>query len=108
MFTNRAGCTIYEKTVQNRAPTYVRREVGAVYWEDTQEQDSGADRKPQNKAFISIPITSIGSYLPKKGDRIVGEIIGAEQPPDTAMTINAVSDFRFGSPVTQHIEVTAE
>ncbi len=108
MFTNRAGCTIYEKTIQNRAPTYTCHELGAIYWEDTQEQDNGADRKPHNKAFISIPVTSIGSYLPKKGDRIIGEIIGDEQPPDTAMTIKAVSDFRFGSPVTQHIEVTAE
>ena len=108
MFTNRAGCTIYEKTIQNRAPTYTRRELGAVYWEGTQKQNNGTDRTPQNNAFISIPVTSIGNYLPKKGDRIVDELIADEQPPDTAMTIKAVSDFRFGSPVTQHIEVTAE
>ncbi len=108
MFTNREGCTLYEKTIHNRAPTYIRRELGAVYWEDKQGQQSGADRTPQNNAFISIPVTSIGSYLPKKGDRIVGEVIVDEQPPPTAMTVMSVSDFRYGSPAAQHIEVIAE
>lgn len=98
MYTNRPGCTVYEKTIQNRAPTYIRHELGAVYWEEKQEQQSGADRRPQNKAFISIPITSLGDYIPKKDDRIVGEIVSDEQPQKNAMTIMSVSDFRYGSP----------
>ena len=107
MFTNRAGCTIYEKTVQNRAPTFVRHDVGAVYWEDTKEQEGGADRSPQNKAFVSIPVSSI-DYNPKAGDKIIGSIIADTQPPANAMTVMSVSDFRYGSAFVQHIEVNAE
>ena len=58
MFTNRSGCTIYERTVQNRSPTFIRHEVGAIYWEDKISQENGSDRKPENHAFISIPITA--------------------------------------------------
>ena len=60
------------------------------------------------EVFISIPALSAGSYVPKTDDRIVGEIITDEQPPNTALTITAVSDLRFGSGAGQHIEVTAK
>lgn len=106
MFTNREGCTIYEKTVQNRAPTYIRHTTGAVYAETTSAQESGSDRKPDDEVFVSIPADSV-TYVPKKDDRIVCSIIDDEQPPVTAMTIMSVKDFRFGSPFIQHIEVTA-
>ena len=108
MFTNREGCTLYEKTIHNRAPTFIRRELGAVYWEEKQEQNSGADRSPRNEVFVSIPVTSVKGYIPQKDDRIVGEIISDEQPPNTAMTIMSVSDFLYGSPSAQHIEVIAK
>ena len=107
MFTNRQGCTIYEKTVQNRAPIFIRHEVGAVYWEDTKAQENGSDRTPQNSAFVSIPVTSI-SYEPKSGDKIVGSVIPDEAPPPTALTIMSAEDFRFGSPAVRHWEVTAK
>ena len=107
MFTNREGCTLYEKTIHNRAPTYVRRVLGAVYWEETQKQNDGKDRSPKNAVFISIPVSSLGSCVPKKDDRIVDEIIDDEKPPDDAVTIMSVSDYCYGSPAAQHIEVTA-
>lgn len=107
MYTNREGCTIYEKTVQNRAPTYIRHITGAVYVETTSAQESGSDRKQDNAVFISIPADSV-AYVPKKDDRIVCSVIDDEQPPPTAMTIMSVRDLRFGSPFIQHIEVTAK
>lgn len=107
MFTNRPGCTIYERTIQDRAPVFVRRECGPVYWEDTYSQQDGSDRAPQNSAFIVIPATST-DYCPKQGDKIVGEIIADENPPANAITVMTVKDFRYGSPKVQHIEVTAQ
>lgn len=107
MYTNRPGCTIYEKTVRNRAPTYIRHETKEIYWEDIKSQESGSNRTPKNGAFVAIPIASI-DYEPKTDDRIVGSIIEDEQPPSTAMTIMSVQDFRYGSPLIQHIEVNAK
>lgn len=107
MYTNREGCTIYEKTVQNRAPTYVRHVTGVVYAETTSAQEKGSDRKPDNGLFISIPAKSV-TYVPKTDDRLVCSIIEDEQPPVTAMTVMSVRDLRFGSPFIQHIEVTAK
>ena len=115
MFTNRNGCTIYERIVQNRTPAYIRHTTRAVYWEDTncqeisssRSQNSGNDRAPDNKAFISIPAASI-DFVPKTGDRIVGEIISDAQPPPTAMTIMAVDNFCYGSPAVQHWEGNAK
>lgn len=108
LYTNRMGCTIYEKTIRNRSPTYIRRAIGAVYWEEKLERADGADRSPHGEVFISIPSLSAGNYVPKTDDRIVGEIITDEQPPNTALTITAVSDLRFGSDAVRHIEVTAK
>lgn len=107
MYTNREGCTIYEKTVQNRAPTYIRHVTGEVFAETTFSQENGSDRKPDNGLFVSIPARSV-TYVPKTGDRIVCGIISDEQPPPTAMTIMSVQDFRCGSPFIQHIEVKAK
>ena len=107
MITNRKGCTIYEKTVQNRAPTYIRHTTGEVYLESSSGQKNGSDRKPDNGIFVSIPETSL-SYIPKPGDLIVGDIIDNEQPPVTAVTIMSVKDLRHGSTSVRHIEVNAE
>lgn len=107
MITNRKGCTIYEKTVQNRAPTYIRHITGAVWLEASSGQRNGSDRKPDNGIFVSIPETSL-SCVPKPGDLIVGEIIDDEQPPVTALTVMSVHDYRHGSPGVRHIEVKAE
>lgn len=113
MFTNRKGCTVYEKTVQNRSPTFVRHEIKNIYWEDTQSQELNSRqgnnyRTSKNEALIFIPEKSLTDYLPKVGDKIVGEIIPNEQPPDNTMTIMTVKNFRFGSPAVRHLEVTAE
>ncbi len=107
MFTNKNGCTIYEKTVQNRAPTYIRHVTGAVYVETTSAQENSSDRTPDNEIFISIPADSV-TYVPKTDDRIVCGIVDDEQPPPTATTIMSVQDFRYGSPFIQHIEVKAK
>lgn len=107
MFTNRNGCTIYEKTTHNRAPTYIRHTTGAVYVETVSAQGNSSDRKPDNGVFLSIPEASL-RYIPKPDDRIVCDIIEDEQPPVTAMTIMSVKDYRHGSPFVRHIEVIAE
>lgn len=107
MFTNRNGCTIYEKTVRNRSPAYIRHVTGKVYVETESAQKNGSDRTPDNEIFISIPASSV-TYVPGVGDRIVCSIIDNEQPPVTALTVMNVKDFRYGSPFVQHIEVTAK
>ena len=106
MFTNRPGCTIYEKTVQNRAPTYIRHEVRAVYWEETLIEGDGKDRSPRNGVLINIPEAS-SDYMPKTDDRICPEVISDPVPPETAMTIYSVSDRRYGSSRVRHIELKA-
>ncbi len=107
MFTNRKGCTIYEKTVRNREPTYIRHTTGAIYWEETLKEHSGSDRSPQNEIFISIPENS-SDYLPKPDDRVIGEIILNELPPKHSFIIISVSDRRYGSAKVRHIEVRAK
>lgn len=107
MFTNKNGCTVYEKTVQNRAPTYIRHVTGAVYVEETLAQGNGSDRKPDNEIFISIPADSV-TYVPKTDDRIVCGIIDDEEPPVNSATVMSVQDFRYGSTFIQHIEVRAK
>lgn len=106
MFTNIEGCTIYEKTVVNRAPAYVRHVTGPVYWESSTGETDGKDRTEQNNIFVSVPSASV-TYVPKNDDRIVGMIIGDETPPKTAFTVMNVKDLRYGSPRVQHIEITA-
>lgn len=106
MFTNHAGCTIFEKIKRGREPSYVRHTTGPCYIEQNHGQSSGSDRIPQNSDFISIPEAS-ADYLPKPDDRIVYSIIDGDVPPADALTIMTVSDLRFGSPRVRHIELTA-
>lgn len=112
MFTNIAGCTIYEKTIVNRAPAYIRHVTGPAYWEPSigltvsKGETDGKDRMEQNNIFVSVPSASV-TYLPKTDDRIVGDIIDDETPPATAHTVMNVKDLRYGSPKVQHIELTA-
>lgn len=107
MFTNKAGCTIYEKTTVNRATAYVRHITGSVYWQPSVGESDGKDRNEQNSIFVSIPAAS-ADYLPNEGDRITGDIITDEQPPESAYTIANVKDLRYGSPKVQHIELTVK
>ena len=107
MFTNMNNCTIYEKSMQNRAYTFIRHEIGAVYWENSCSQKDGKDRVPSNSALVIIPEKS-ADYLPKTDDKIVCGIIHDERAPSNAMTIVKVRDFRYGSAKIRHIEVTAE
>ena len=107
MFTNREGCTIYERTVQNRSPVFIRHETARIYYEETKGQKEGKDREPENKVLVIIP-DGATEYIPKTGDKIVGEIISDETPPVSAFTIFDVRDLRFGSAQSSHIEVTAK
>ena len=93
MFTNKKGCTVYEKILKNHENIYVRHETGAVYWEDSFGEKSGKDRVPENYALVIIPEKS-ADYLPKADDKIVPEVIPAERPPATAMTMLKVREFR--------------
>lgn len=109
MFTNQNACTIYEKAVQNRAPTYIRHTTGAVYWEEADAQaQANTSRTDAGTVFCSIPVKSLTGYIPKPDDRIVKGVCTEDQPPKDAHTIMKVGDFRYGSPAVQHIEITAE
>lgn len=107
MFTNKPACTIWEKTTVNRAPAYVRHETGAVYWQDCRGQTVGSDpRSPDDNIFLAIPVGSITNYVPKKDDRIMPDSVADSSPPKEALTVMQVKDFRYGSAMMQHIEVT--
>lgn len=111
MFTN-ATCIVWEMTVQNHAPAYIRHELGAVYRENTDGQEvaqsgNGTSRTPANAVFLCIPEASL-TYVPKPDDRIVSGTCTDEKPPQTALTVLSVKDFRHGSARMRHIEVTAK
>ena len=53
MFTNCEGITIYEKTVVNRAPAYVKHTTGNVYWQPSEGQTDGQDRRSQRSVPLS-------------------------------------------------------
>lgn len=107
LFTNCEGITIYEKTVLNRAPAYIRHTTSAVYWQPSVSQSDGRERAPKTGIFINIP-ASATDYLPKLDDRVVKGICGYATPPNTAHTVMAVRDLRYGSQRVQHIEVDLE
>lgn len=107
MFTNAPCCTIWEKVVQNRSPTYIRHLTGAVYWEDYIGESEGNDRKPVNSSLIIIHENNIGTYTPKPDDRIMRGDAESLQPLPNAMTVKKVNDFRYGSDAVRHIEISA-
>ena len=108
MFTNKVGCTVYEKTVKDRMEAYIRHFIPTIYWEDTTAQvQTGTSMKQQDMVFCSIPASSISDYIPKKDDLMVCGQCESETPPGNARVIMTVSDFRHGSPAVQHLEVTA-
>ena len=107
MFTNKTGCTIYEKTVRERAPAYIRHVTGPVFWQPSEGETTGNDRRPKRSVFVNIPEKS-ADYLPKTDDRVVDSVIDDDSPPDTALTVTNVKDLRYGSPKVRHIELTLE
>lgn len=109
MFTNTPAVTVWEKTTVNRAAAYIRHQTGAVYWEDTHgETVNGITRNPEDKALMIVSAANLGGYMPKADDRILRGEIDDAQPPQNALTVTSVKDFRFGSAKVQHIEVTAK
>lgn len=113
MFTNKNSCTVYERTVQNRSPTFVRHEIKNIYWEGVKSQKiSGTQgnnyRISQDEVLIFIPENSLSNYVPKVSDKIVEDLIFSEKPPENALTIMTVKNFLYGSPSVRHLEVTAE
>ena len=113
MFTNKANCTVYEKIIQNRSPAYIRHVFGEHYQENLYAQElsrslsNTASRNPANQTLFIIPKNSLSGYLPKPDDRILDGISEEASPPDSALTVVNVKDFRYGSEKNQHIEVTA-
>ena len=104
MFTNCPCLTIYEKTVVDRAPAYVRHITADVYWQPFIGQTDGKERTPDAKIFVNIPAAST-DYLPKRDDRVVkGECVDTA-PPNDAYAVMSVRDLRYGSPKVQHIEL---
>lgn len=108
MFTNKIGCTVYEKTVQDHEEAYIRHFIPIVYWENTRAQtQSGTTMVQADAVFCSIPATSLSDYMPRKDDVIVCGRCEDEEPPEEGLTIMSVDDFLYGSADVQHLEVTA-
>lgn len=109
MITNTPAVTVWEKTVINRAPAYIRHQTGAAYWEDTNgETVNGITRNPDDRALMIVSSKNLGGYLPKTDDRMMRGAVEDAQPPNTALTVTSVKDFRYGTSRVQHIEVTAK
>ncbi len=112
MFTNKNGCTVYEKSVKNREPKFIRHKIEHIYVEDIKSQEiknaQGSVRSPENETLAFIPENSLTDYNPKVSDKIVFDIIAEENPPENAMTVMKVKNFCYGSPAVRHLEVTAE
>lgn len=110
MYTNRPACTVWEKTVVDHAPVYIRHELGKVYWEDVRGQTNGGSdpRQPSDGCFASIPELSLSGYHPKKDDRILPGSVADNSPPSGALTIMNVRDCLHGSAVVRHVEVKAQ
>ena len=104
MFVNCVGITIYEKTVVNRAPAYVKHTTAPVYWQPSVKQTDGKERTPNTSIFVNIPVGAT-EYLPKNDDRIVKGVCESTTPPNDAYTVMGVRDLRYGSPKVQHIEL---
>ena len=103
-----AACTVWEKTVVNRAPVYVPHVMGPVYWEDTNgETVNGITRNPDDRILCIIHASYV-TYMPKKDDRIEKGMADGNSPAGTALTVTSVKDFRYGSDAVQHIEVTGK
>lgn len=105
---NVPAVTVWEKIIIDRAPAYVRHELGASYWQETRGQETdGRSRTPKNSVFLAAPTSSV-TYLPKPDDKLLSGSVPDEKPPDTALTVMQVKDFRYLLPTMMHIEVTAE
>lgn len=107
MPTNKPACTVWERTVADRAPVWIRHELGACYWEDTRSQRTGKDRAPDDSVFLCIPASSLSDYVPRTDDRLAPGAVPEAAPPHEALTVTRVKDFRYGQAMMQHIEVTA-
>lgn len=110
MYTNKIGCTVYERTVgSDRMETYVRHFIPRIYWEDARGQSLGSgSRKQQDSVLCIIPKGSLPGYIPKRDDVLVcGRCTQAQPPEEGALTVMEVKDFRYGSAGVQHLEVTA-
>jgi hypothetical protein len=101
--TNIPALTIWEVTLIDRAPAYIRHELGAAYWEDTRGQ-SEHGREPDDHVFLAIHADNV-TYLPKKEDRVLPGSVDSAAPPRGALTVMQVKDFRYGSTMMQHVEV---
>lgn len=102
--TNLPAVTVWEKTLVNRAPAYVRHELGDAYWEDVRGQSNG--RTEDNGIFLALPAASVTEYVPKTDDRILPGSIADEKPPGDALTVMQVKDFRYLLPMMAHLEAT--
>ena len=110
MYTNKIGCTVYEKTVgEDRMESYVRHFIPTIYWEDTRGQtQSSTSMKQQDSVLCIIPASSLSDYIPKRSDQIYcGRCKNPQPPKDGCRTVMEVKDFRYGSPEVWHLEVTA-
>ena len=105
---NVEAVTIWEKTIVDRAPAYIRHEIGPAYWQGQSGQTiDGKSRNQEDSIFCAIPVDSLSNYLPKRDDLLVSGLCGENFPSGKKFTIVNVKNFLYGSEEMQHIEVTA-
>lgn len=102
---NIPAVTVWEKTTDtaSRTSTYTRHVTGAAYWQGNLGQTPG--RSEDDSILCAIHAGNVGSYTPKKDDRILPGTVTGDTPPDNAFVVEHVKDFRYGSGMMQHIEL---
>lgn len=108
MFANQSNCTVWEKGIENRMEVYTPHVFGYVYCQKTTAQTvQNVSREPDDSFLFIIHEKEI-PYLPKPDDKIKAGNCPETSPPNDALTVNEVRDFRFGSERVSHIEVIAK
>lgn len=109
MYTNKIGCTVYERTVgADRMEAYKRHFIPTIYWEDVRGQSAtGNGMQQADSVYCCIPAASLSDFIPQPDDLIVCGRCEDDEPPKECRTIMSVDDFRYGSRAVQHLEVAA-
>lgn len=107
MFTNTEIITVFHKTIdpEKRLPKWEKHLFYDVYWENCSAQsEENKGMGESNLILCIIPEKSIKNFIPCKDDKIS---IGDVENPEN-FTVMDVKNFRYGSKIVRHIEVTAK
>lgn len=110
MFTNTEIITVFHKTTdpEKRLPKWEKHLFHDVYWENCSAQsEENKGMGESNLILCIIPEKSLKNFIPCKDDFIaLGDIEKFENAEK--FTVMDVKNFRYGSKIVRHIEVTAK